>query len=99
MGTMGGECCWGALLNAAEEEGYKIAYWREKNDEVDFILTASPDTIIAIEVKSGHRKDNSGLHVFADKYKDAKTLVVGTGGFSLEEFLSIPVRNFVDAMK
>ena len=87
------------LLNAAEEEGYKIAYWREKNDEVDFILTASPDTTIAIEVKSGHRKDNSGLHVFADKYKDAKTLVVGTGGFSIEEFLSIPVRNFVDAMK
>lgn len=87
------------LMNAAEQEAYHIAYWRENNDEVDFVVSASSDTTLAIEVKSGHRKDNSGLHVFREKYAEAKTLVVGTGGFSLEEFLSIPLRSVVEALR
>ena len=86
-------------MNAAEEEGYQITYWREDNNEVDFVISACPDTTFAIEVKSGHRKDNAGLHLFREKYKDAKTLVVGTGGFSLEEFLSIPLRTFVETLR
>lgn len=87
------------LMNAAEEEGYQITYWREDNSEVDFVISAYPDTTLAIEVKSGHRQDNAGLHLFREKYKDAKTLVVGTGGFSLEEFLSIPLRTFVETLR
>src|SRR3989339_1288214 len=32
---------------------YELTYWREDNDEVDFILTKNNEPVLAIEVKSG----------------------------------------------
>ena len=75
------------LVNHADEDDYKVYYWRERNDEVDFILRRE-DKLIAIEVKSGRRGTNAGLEVFTKKYNSTMAIMVGTGGIPLDVFLS-----------
>lgn len=75
------------LLNMANELDYRIYYWRERNDEVDFILEYNRQCI-AIEVKSGRRTANAGISVFKEKFRPLHTFIVGNGGIPLEEFLS-----------
>lgn len=75
------------LVSQAEELEYKVYYWRERNDEVDFIVV-SDDVTLAIEVKSGRRKMNSGLPKFSAAFHPTRSFVVGTGGIPLETFLS-----------
>ncbi len=76
------------LLNIAEENDYRIFYWRERDDEVDFIVQ-STSKCIAIEVKSGRRQANKGMYVFQEKFKPHRSLVVGSGGLSFEDFFSL----------
>ncbi len=75
------------LLNMADELDYKLYYWRERNDEVDFILECNRQCI-AIEVKSGRRTTNKGISVFKEKFNPIHTFIVGSGGIPLEDFLS-----------
>lgn len=75
------------LLNMADELDYKLYYWRERNDEVDFILECNRQCI-AIEVKSGRRTTNKGISVFKEKFNPIRTFIVGSGGIPLEDFLS-----------
>lgn len=75
------------LLNHAESVGYKVYYWREKADEVDFILVKN-GKVIAIEVKSGRRGSNNGLPLFREQFHPLRSFIVGTNGISVEEFLS-----------
>lgn len=75
------------LVSLAEELEYKVYYWRERNDEVDFIVV-SDEITLAIEVKSGRRKMNSGLPKFTEAFHPTRSFVVGTGGIPLETFLS-----------
>ena len=79
------------LLNLAEIYGYNVYYWRENNDEVDFVLENRNKELLAIEVKSGHRIDNAGVHVFEQKFHPIHTFIVGSNAFTTEEFLSIPL--------
>ena len=79
------------LLNQAEIYGYNVYYWRENNDEVDFVLENRNKELLAIEVKSGHRIDNAGVHVFEQKFHPMHTFIVGSNAFTTEEFLSIPL--------
>lgn len=74
------------LLNNAITNNYTVYYWREKNDEVDFILERKK-TLIALEVKTGRRAENNGMRVFAETFKPKKVLLVGTGGIGIETFL------------
>lgn len=78
------------LLDAASDNDCHLYYWRERNEEVDFILESQGE-IVAIEVKSGKRGMNSGIPVFREKYHPLRSMVVGTDGIPLEEFLSIDV--------
>ena len=75
------------LVSMAEELEYKVYYWRERNDEVDFIVV-SDDVTLAIEVKSGRRKMNSGLPKFTKAFHPTRSFIVGTGGIPLDTFLS-----------
>lgn len=77
------------LVNYAEEQNYSVFYWRERDDEVDFILRRGVDEVVAIEVKSGSRSDNQGLYVFDKQFHPKHTMVVGTNGFPLETFLRV----------
>lgn len=76
------------LLNHSISERYNLYYWREGNNEVDFILEKG-DKVIGLEVKSGASADNAGMGVFNDKFNPNKMLIVGTSGIPYEEFLKI----------
>lgn len=75
------------LLSMAEELDYQLYYWREGDDEVDFIIANGGESV-AIEVKSGRRGMNSGLPKFVKAFQPKLSFVVGTSGVSLEDFLS-----------
>lgn len=84
------------LLAMADEAGFEVYYWREadsskKTNEVDFILVNNGE-VIAIEVKSGRRTMNSGLPAFVEMFHPKKSFVVGSGGISLEDFLSADIK-------
>lgn len=76
------------LISQAAIVGYSVYYWREKNEEVDFILARNRKKI-AIEVKSGRRTTNKGLSTFAESYNPHRSIVVGSGGLSVEELLTM----------
>lgn len=76
------------LVSQAQIADYKVYYWRENNNEVDFVLTRR-DRKIAIEVKSGRRTVNAGLPKFKTLYNPYHANTVGSGGLSFEEFLSM----------
>lgn len=83
------------LLNMADEYDYKLFYWREREDEVDFVIDAE-DKLVAIEVKSGRRTNNQGLSEFMKRYNPDFSLVVGSGGVPVEEFLSWDLGQLID---
>ena len=74
------------LINNAEPLGYKLYYWREASNEVDYILERRGETI-AIEVKSGHRTTNKGITLFRERYNPRHAIIVGSGGIPIEDFL------------
>jgi len=82
------------LLGQAEELDYKVYYWRERNDEVDYVVVSGAK-VLAIEVKSGRRGINNGLPKFTDMFKPTHSFVVGTNGIPVEEFLSCDLENLL----
>jgi hypothetical protein len=82
------------LLSAAEEEDYQVFYWRERDEEVDFIV-ATDDGCVAFEVKSGRRKLNSGMKEFVKAFKPLHSYIIGTGGISFEDFLQTNVTDWL----
>jgi len=89
------------LLSMADELDYKVFYWREPsrnsalgNLEVDFVVVRDGE-VTAIEVKSGRRGMNSGLPEFVEAFHPERSYVVGTGGVSLEDFLSSDVDSII----
>lgn len=79
------------LVNHADQEGLKVYYWRDKADEVDFVIERLGE-VVAIEVKSGLDAHNKGLSTFRERFHPSKSLIVGTDGIPLEEFLQISLR-------
>ena len=82
------------LLNMSDELGYQVFYWRERNEEVDFIIDYY-GKLTAIEVKSGRRQMNTGLQVFKDKFKPQHAIVVGSDGFPIEDFLKMDLEKLL----
>ena len=82
------------LLNSAEEQDYQVFYWRERNDEVDYIV-ATDDGCVAFEVKSGRRKMNSGMKEFEKAFKPVHSYIIGTGGICFEDFLKTDVTEWI----
>ena len=82
------------LLSQADEYDFRLFYWRENDDEVDFVIEDGGQCI-AIEVKSGRRGTNNGLKTFNDKFHPRHSFVVGTDGISIEEFLTWDIGNLL----
>ncbi|MEQ1744614.1 MAG: ATP-binding protein [Saprospiraceae bacterium] len=76
------------LLNFSRETGARLFYWREGNDEVDFVLQFRGKTL-AIEVKSGVARSTSGMESFRKKFGPDKVLLVGKDGLPWETLLQI----------
>ena len=83
------------LLNKADELDYKLYYWRENNNEVDFVLEQNKQCI-AIEVKSGKRTTNNGISIFSNRFQPKHSFIVGSGGFPVEEFLTLNLENLFE---
>ncbi len=75
------------LLNRCIESGINIYYWRDRNDEVDFILEKE-GRLAALEIKSGTLYRPRGMSVFQQRHNPHKVYLIGSGGIPLEEFFS-----------
>ena len=75
------------IMSYSYEGEYKVCYWRDGDDEVDYVLERK-GKIIAIEVKSNAEKSNAGLSVFRERFHPYMSFVVGDGGVGTDDFLS-----------
>jgi predicted AAA+ superfamily ATPase len=78
------------LLNNSIIHGYTVSYWRNGNDEVDFVLELK-GKVIGLEVKSGLTGRISGMKAFEKQMKPDKMLLIGKTGIPVEEFLKMDV--------
>lgn len=83
------------IFNTANLFHRNVYYWRYDNLEVDFVVELA-SKLVAIEVKSGRKAGKlQGIKHFKQRFPKAETLIVGTGGICLEEFLSKPAEHWL----
>ena len=80
------------IISQAFSHRFEVFYWRERTDEVDFIIRKK-GTVIAIEVKSNAEKNTQGLDMFRQRFSPKSAFIVGDGGISAEDFLSMDITN------
>lgn len=78
------------LISQAYRLQFEVFYWRDGNNEVDFVLRKG-GKVVALEVKSNHERYTKGLDVFCQKFRPNVALIVGSGGLPLETFLETPI--------
>jgi len=79
------------LINQSfKDKKLNVYYWREGNEEVDFVLEYKK-RVIALEVKSSKTGTLSGMNAFAKQFKPEKSLLIGADGISWQEFLQMDV--------
>jgi predicted AAA+ superfamily ATPase len=82
------------LINYSLSEKFALYYWRERNDEVDFIIERK-GKVIALEVKTTAAGSTSGMSAFKKQFNPSKILMIGKSGLPWQEFLEInPVTLF-----
>ena len=84
------------LSLVASNPTVKIFYWREDDNEVDFVLK-SGDKIVGIEVKSGvENRIPTGLRSFSKTFSSARTILVGADGMDYRKFLRLSLEQIFD---
>ena len=79
------------LINQSfKDKKLNVYYWREGNEEVDFVLEYKK-RVIALEVKSSKTGTLSGMNAFAKQFKPEKTMLIGAEGIPWQEFLQMDV--------
>lgn len=78
------------LINMGFKHHFDVFYWRDGDNEVDFVLRKEK-SVIAIEVKSNAKRSTEGLKQFKEKFNPQKSFVVGDGGIPLREFFSMDI--------
>lgn len=83
------------LLNNIRGTQIELFYWREGDNEVDFVLK-NGEKITAIEVKSTQEKlTTSGIDRFVKEFKPDRILLIGDQGIPITDFLKNPIADFV----
>jgi hypothetical protein len=94
--AMGNPAIWGRLvesavgahlLNHAVSGDFALSYWREGDEEVDFVMEQKQ--LIGIEVKSGSVQKTSGMASFKKKFNPDKVLLVGNSALSWQDLLKM----------
>ncbi len=81
------------LLNSTEGTPIKVYYWRDRKQEVDFVLEKG-NRLIAIEVKNTRKKEKlPGINSFLSAFPDTRPLLVGTGGLPVVKSRLTPFSN------
>ncbi len=75
------------LLNSSLTKGFSLNYWREGNDEVDFIVEQKK--VVGMEVMSGSSHSTSGMMAFQKKFGTDKSLLIGNSALPWQDFLKI----------
>lgn len=83
------------ILSEAFTHRFEVFYWREGNDEVDFILKKN-QKFIAIEVKSNGEAYTTGLERFRNLFHPSAIFIVGEKGVSPEVFLNMDLRKLFE---
>jgi uncharacterized protein len=76
------------LLNHALRKDFQLHYWRERSDEVDFVLQKGK-RCIALEIKSNAASSGKGMQTFSNRFTPDRVLLIGEGGIPLEQFLRL----------
>lgn len=79
------------IVNEAFKHRFEVTYWREGNDEVDFVLKKN-NSIVAIEVKGNAEKRTAGLDEFRNRFNPINAFIVGPEGVKPEDFLKMDLR-------
>lgn len=80
------------IINQAFLNRIEVFYWRERDDEVDFVLRKK-GVLVAVEVKSNAEKRTKGLSTFVERFKPNNAFIVGDGGISVSDFLSMDLQS------
>lgn len=76
------------LANESLKGSISLFYWRDRNDEVDFVIEKD-GKIIGIEVKSTTSRNNRGMTSFQKKYNPFRTICIDDSRMPWKEFLTI----------
>jgi uncharacterized protein len=82
------------LINNSLTHGYPLYYWRNGNDEIDFVIDVR-GKIIGLEIKSGNTGKITGMNAFQKQMKPDKVLLISNSGLSWEEFLKMDVSDLI----
>lgn len=80
------------LARAARLGEINLYYWREGNDEVDFVIERK-GKLIGLEVKSGRTQSAKGIEAFQRKIRADKVLLVGNSGIPWQDFLKTDIKH------
>lgn len=75
------------LINHSLTDGFNLYYWREGNNEVDFVIEQKK--VIGMEIKSGALASEAGMSAFQKKFNPAKVLLIGNSGLPWQDFLKL----------
>lgn len=82
------------LVSQAFVHRFEVFYWRERNDEVDFVLRKK-NSVVAIEVKSNAEKTTAGIEKFRQMYRPTTSLIIGEAGIKAEDFFTMDSKKVV----
>lgn len=79
-----------SLVNNNTGKGVEVFYWRDRNQEVDFVLRFG-EKVLAIEVKTNRERKSEGIRPFLRKYPAARGIVTALSGgdIPLEELINM----------
>jgi len=83
------------LLNQCRINNIQLYYWRDGNNEVDFILEKGKK-LISIEVKTGSINKHKGQAVFAGKYRTYKNIIISNDSLSWKDFIKVDINSLFD---
>lgn len=83
------------IVNQAFAKRFEVLYWRDGNDEVDFVIKKN-SKVVAIEVKSNGERSTSGLERFRRQFNPHAAFVVGENGIKAEDFLCMDLSRLFD---
>jgi predicted AAA+ superfamily ATPase len=81
------------LLNYLQGPAWSVTYWRQAQEEVDFVVSHGNQTW-TVEVKSGRYDKAPGLTAFRKRYPQSKAWLVGDTGIPLADFFSRPAEDW-----
>lgn len=84
------------LVNQAISHRLELYYWRERNQEVDFVLT-NQQHAAGLEIKSGGTEAHAHKHMeaFRKEFQPKRVMLIGKDGIPWEDFLRSDVRTLL----